>query len=97
MVFSSFVLHCLQEHTVRFVVKLLSLPIPKDYSGSESHLISYAPMLNSVLTGISSVDSVQIFSLQGLVGTVSAIIITATTTEKKVLEDPTFCVTLRLI
>ncbi|KAJ8622624.1 hypothetical protein MRB53_031153 [Persea americana] len=57
----------IQEHTVRYVVKLLSLPIPKDYSGSESHLISYAPMLNSVLTGISSVDSVQIFSLQGLV------------------------------
>lgn len=75
MVFSSFLIipHCLQEHTVRYVVKLLSLPIPKDYSGSESHLISYAPMLNSVLTGISSVDSVQIFSLQGLVGSVSAI------------------------
>lgn len=57
----------IQEHTVRFVVKLLSPPVPVDYSGSESHLISHSPMLNVVLTGISSVDCVQVFSFHGLV------------------------------
>ncbi|XP_058077810.1 mediator of RNA polymerase II transcription subunit 33A-like [Magnolia sinica] len=57
----------IQEHTVRFVMKLLSLPVPADYSGTDSHMISNAPLLNSLLVGISSVDSVQIFSLQGLV------------------------------
>ncbi|RWW18666.1 hypothetical protein GW17_00017338 [Ensete ventricosum] len=56
------------EHTVRFVVKLLSPPVPVDYAEGESHLISHGPMLNVVLTGISSVDCVQIFSFHGLVG-----------------------------
>ncbi|XP_010921944.1 mediator of RNA polymerase II transcription subunit 33A isoform X1 [Elaeis guineensis] len=57
----------IQEHTVRFVVKLLSPPVPVDYCGSESHLISHSPMLNVVLTGISCVDCVQVFSFHGLV------------------------------
>ncbi|KAG1338451.1 Mediator of RNA polymerase II transcription subunit 33B [Cocos nucifera] len=57
----------IQEHAVRFVVKLLSPPVPVDYSGSESHLISHSPMLNVVLTGISCVDCVQVFSFHGLV------------------------------
>ncbi|CAL9193844.1 mediator of RNA polymerase II transcription subunit 33A-like [Musa acuminata AAA Group] len=57
----------IQEHTVRFVVKLLSPPIPVDYAEGESHLISHGPMLNVVLTGISPVDCVQIFSFHGLV------------------------------
>ncbi|XP_074585416.1 mediator of RNA polymerase II transcription subunit 33A-like isoform X2 [Curcuma longa] len=57
----------IQEHTVRFVAKLLSPSIPADYSEAESHLISHGPMLNVVLTGISSVDCVQVFSFHGLV------------------------------
>ncbi|XP_034908175.1 mediator of RNA polymerase II transcription subunit 33B isoform X2 [Populus alba] len=57
----------IQEHTILFIIKLLSPPVPADYSGSESHLINYAPLLNVLLVGISSVDCVQILSLHGLV------------------------------
>ncbi|XP_048228319.1 mediator of RNA polymerase II transcription subunit 33B isoform X2 [Ricinus communis] len=57
----------IQEHTMLFIIKLLAPPIPADYSGSESHLINYAPLLNVLLVGISSVDCVQILSLLGLV------------------------------
>ncbi|KAL8047834.1 hypothetical protein ABFX02_07G025200 [Erythranthe guttata] len=57
----------IQEHTVYFITRLLSPPVPADYSENESHLISYAPMLNVLLVGIAPVDCVQIFSLHGLV------------------------------
>ncbi|KAF8387992.1 hypothetical protein HHK36_026658 [Tetracentron sinense] len=57
----------IQEHTVHFITRLLSPPVPADYSGSDSHLICLAPLLNTLLVGISSVDCVQIFSLHGLV------------------------------
>ncbi|RVW55529.1 Mediator of RNA polymerase II transcription subunit 33A [Vitis vinifera] len=57
----------IQEHIVHFITRLLSPPVPADYSGSDSHLIAYAPMLNILLVGIASVDCVQIFSLHGLV------------------------------
>ncbi|KAG6571443.1 Mediator of RNA polymerase II transcription subunit 33A [Cucurbita argyrosperma subsp. argyrosperma] len=57
----------LQEHTVLFISRLLSPPIPADYPGSDSYLIDYAPFLNVLLVGISSVDCVQIFSLHGMV------------------------------
>ncbi|XP_059650111.1 mediator of RNA polymerase II transcription subunit 33A [Cornus florida] len=57
----------IQEHTVYFITRLLSPPVPADYSGSDSHLIRYAPMLNVLLVGIAPVDCVQIFSLHGLV------------------------------
>ncbi|KAJ0235732.1 Mediator of RNA polymerase II transcription subunit 33A [Hirschfeldia incana] len=57
----------IQEHTVEFLTRLLSPPVPADYSGAESHLISYACMLNVVIFGIGSVDSIQIFSLHGMV------------------------------
>ncbi|XP_042413106.1 mediator of RNA polymerase II transcription subunit 33A-like isoform X3 [Zingiber officinale] len=57
----------IQEHTVRFVAKLLSPSVPADYAEAESHLISHGPILNIVLTGISSVDCVQVFSFHGLV------------------------------
>ena len=56
-----------QEHTVEFLTRLLSPPVPADYSGAESHLIGYACMLNVVIFGIGSVDSIQIFSLHGMV------------------------------
>ncbi|KAF9604710.1 hypothetical protein IFM89_009146 [Coptis chinensis] len=57
----------IQEYTVRFVTKLLSPPVPSNYSGSDSHLIGLAPSLNTLLVGTSSVDAVQILSLHGLV------------------------------
>ncbi|WOK91947.1 mediator of RNA polymerase II transcription subunit 33A-like isoform X1 [Canna indica] len=57
----------IQEHTVRFVLKLLSPPSPVDYAKVENHLISHGPLLNVVLTGMSSVDCVQMFSFHGLV------------------------------
>ncbi|KAF3793040.1 Mediator of RNA polymerase II transcription subunit 33A [Nymphaea thermarum] len=62
----------IQEHTVRLAVRLLSPPPPADYHGSDSHLISYAPMIFSVLVGISSVDSVHVFSLHGMVPQLAA-------------------------
>ncbi|KAI3668203.1 hypothetical protein L6452_43280 [Arctium lappa] len=57
----------IQEHTGLFIIKLLSPPVPPDYSGSESHLIACAPLLNVLLVGITSIDCIQIFSLHGLV------------------------------
>ncbi|TQD90003.1 hypothetical protein C1H46_024407 [Malus baccata] len=57
----------IQEHTCLFIIRLLSPPVPADYSGSDSHLIGYASFFNVLLVGISSIDSVQIFSLLGLV------------------------------
>ncbi|KAI4345554.1 hypothetical protein L6164_012665 [Bauhinia variegata] len=56
-----------QEHTVHFIIRLLSPSIPSDNTEGNSHLISYAPMLNVLIVGIASVDCVQIFSLLGLV------------------------------
>ncbi|KAJ9543363.1 hypothetical protein OSB04_023070 [Centaurea solstitialis] len=56
----------IQEHTGYFIIKLLAPPVPVDYSGNESHLIVYAPLLDVLLAGISSIDCVQIFSLHGL-------------------------------
>ncbi|KAJ9154385.1 hypothetical protein P3X46_027727 [Hevea brasiliensis] len=57
----------IQEHTVHFITRLLSPSVPVDYSGVDSHLISYAPILNVLIVGLASVDCVQIFSLHGLV------------------------------
>lgn len=49
-------------------MNLLSPPTPVDHNGSDSHLINHGPLMNVVLTGISSVDCVQVFSYHGLVG-----------------------------
>ncbi|PPE01315.1 hypothetical protein GOBAR_DD01641 [Gossypium barbadense] len=57
----------IQEHAILFITSLLSPPVPSDYSESESYLISYAPLLNVLLLGISSADCVQILSLHGMV------------------------------
>ncbi|GLT42581.1 hypothetical protein SLA2020_165720 [Shorea laevis] len=57
----------IQEHTVLFIIRLLSPPVPADYSGTDSHLIQFAPFLNVLLVGISPVDCVHILSLHGLV------------------------------
>ncbi|XP_050216500.1 mediator of RNA polymerase II transcription subunit 33A [Mercurialis annua] len=57
----------IQEHTVHFITRLFSPPVPVDFSEGDSHLISYAPILNVLIVGLASVDCVQIFSLHGLV------------------------------
>nr|XP_043623980.1 mediator of RNA polymerase II transcription subunit 33A [Erigeron canadensis] len=56
-----------QEHSCYFITRLLSPAPPENYSGNDSHLIAYAPMLNVLLVGIAPIDCVQIFSLHGLV------------------------------
>lgn len=53
---------------VHYVVKLLSPPIPSTHIGQRSHLVDYTPMLSEVLVGASSVDTVHVLSLHGLVG-----------------------------
>ncbi|KAJ6725392.1 MEDIATOR OF RNA polymerase II TRANSCRIPTION SUBUNIT 33A [Salix purpurea] len=57
----------IQEHTAHFITRLLSPPVPAEYTGSACHLICYAPILNVLIVGIATVDCVQIFSLHGLV------------------------------
>lgn len=57
----------MQDHTADFIIRLLSPPAPAEYSGSESHLIAYAPLLNELILGIASSDNLHIFSLHGLV------------------------------
>ncbi|KAL2508911.1 Mediator of RNA polymerase II transcription subunit 33A [Forsythia ovata] len=66
----------IQEHTVYFITRLLSPPVPVDYAGCDSYLIGYAPMLNVLLVGIAPVDCVQIFSLHGLVPQIAASLMT---------------------
>uniref|UniRef100_A0A2P2LNA1 Mediator of RNA polymerase II transcription subunit 33A n=1 Tax=Rhizophora mucronata TaxID=61149 RepID=A0A2P2LNA1_RHIMU len=57
----------LREHTILFIIGLMLPLVPTNYSGRESHLLNHAPLINVLLTGISSVDCVQIISLHGLV------------------------------
>ncbi|XP_047324851.1 mediator of RNA polymerase II transcription subunit 33A-like [Impatiens glandulifera] len=57
----------IQEHIMVLITKMLQPPVPIDHTGSESHLIRYAPFLNALLIGISSAECVQIFSLHGVV------------------------------
>lgn len=52
---------------MRVLVKLLSPPVPPNYNGERSHLVDYMPMLSGILYGASSVDTVHIFSLHGVV------------------------------
>ncbi|XP_047162547.1 mediator of RNA polymerase II transcription subunit 33A [Vigna umbellata] len=57
----------IQEHTVHFILRLLSPPVPAENTEGNNYLINYAPILNVLFVGIASVDCVQIFSLHGLV------------------------------
>ncbi|KAI9074293.1 hypothetical protein K1719_043778 [Acacia pycnantha] len=61
----------IQEHVVHYVVKLLFL-VPASHSGSWSHLVDNMSVLSAILLGVSSVDTVHIISLHGLVPTVAA-------------------------
>lgn len=65
----------IQEHVVYFVVKLLSPPVPSNFTGPGSHLIGYMSMLNALLFGMSSIDVVHILSLHGVVPEVVASLI----------------------
>ncbi|KAJ6865642.1 hypothetical protein NC651_036033 [Populus alba x Populus x berolinensis] len=58
------------EHVLHYVVKLLSPPKPSTHTGQRSHLIDYMPMLSAILSGASSIDTVHVLSLHGLVGEV---------------------------
>ncbi|KAF7852282.1 hypothetical protein BT93_L4576 [Corymbia citriodora subsp. variegata] len=62
----------IQEHVVKFVVKLLSPPVLSGHNGPQSHFVDYAPMLGALLFGASSVDTVHILSLHGVVPEVAA-------------------------
>lgn len=52
---------------VHYVVKLLASPVPLGHSGSWSLLVDNMSMLSAVLRGASSVDTVHILSLHGVV------------------------------
>ncbi|XP_061375480.1 mediator of RNA polymerase II transcription subunit 33A-like [Gastrolobium bilobum] len=62
----------IQEHVVQYVVKLLASPVPPSHSGSWSLLVDNMSMLSAILRGASSVDTVHILSLHGVVPTVAA-------------------------
>ncbi|XP_043697021.1 mediator of RNA polymerase II transcription subunit 33A-like [Telopea speciosissima] len=62
----------IQEYVVHFVVKLLSPPVPPNFTGPGSHLVDYMSMLNAILFGLSSADAEHILSLHGLVPEVAA-------------------------
>ncbi|XP_010044349.2 mediator of RNA polymerase II transcription subunit 33A isoform X2 [Eucalyptus grandis] len=62
----------IQEHVVKFVVKLLSPPVPSGHNGPHSHFVDYMPMLSALLFGASSIDTVHILSLHGVVPEVAA-------------------------
>jgi len=52
---------------VHYVVKLLACPIPHSNSGTRGLLVDNMSMLSAVLRGASSVDTVHILSLHGVV------------------------------
>ncbi|GLU14786.1 hypothetical protein SLE2022_313340 [Rubroshorea leprosula] len=62
----------IQEHVVNFVVKLLSPLVPPGHIGPRSHLIDHMRMLSAILFGASSVDTVHILSLHGVIPEVAA-------------------------
>ncbi|XP_015939682.1 mediator of RNA polymerase II transcription subunit 33A [Arachis duranensis] len=61
----------IQEHTVQFIIRLLSPSKPAENTEGYNHLINYARLINVVIVGIAPVDCVQIFSLHGLVPTLA--------------------------
>ncbi|XP_040372606.1 mediator of RNA polymerase II transcription subunit 33A isoform X2 [Rosa chinensis] len=64
----------IQEHVVQFVVKLLCPPVPPNHTGP-SHLIDHMSMLSAILFEASTVDTVHILSLHGMVPEVAASLI----------------------
>ncbi|XP_004305061.1 PREDICTED: mediator of RNA polymerase II transcription subunit 33B-like [Fragaria vesca subsp. vesca] len=64
----------IQEHVVHFMVKLLSPPVPPNYTGP-SHLIDHMSMLSAILFGASTIDTVHVLSLHGVVPQVAGSLI----------------------
>lgn len=52
---------------VKFLVRLLSPPVPSSQNKQQSHLVDHIPMLSAILFGASSIDIVHILSLHGVV------------------------------
>ncbi|TVU18704.1 hypothetical protein EJB05_34815, partial [Eragrostis curvula] len=63
----------IQEHVVQMVLKLLSMFLPL-HSGSDGRYIQHMPMLYELISGISSVEAVHVFSMYGLVPEVAAML-----------------------
>lgn len=57
---------------VHFLVKLLSPPVPPGYTGPRSHLIDHMSMLSAILFEVSSIDTIHILSMHGVVSQVLA-------------------------
>ncbi|KAL3753268.1 hypothetical protein ACJRO7_000634 [Eucalyptus globulus] len=60
----------IQEHVVKFVVKLLSHLVR--HNGPQSYFVESMTMLSAILFGASSIDTVHILSLHGAVPEVAA-------------------------
>jgi hypothetical protein len=67
--FHTFCYYLFQEHAVRLMVKLLSPSSSFDSSEIEieNHYVCHMRMLNALLLGMASIDTVHILSLYGLV------------------------------
>lgn len=52
---------------VHSVVKLLSPPVPPNHTGPRSHLTDYMSMLSALIFEASSMDTIHILSLHGMV------------------------------
>ncbi|KAG8085126.1 hypothetical protein GUJ93_ZPchr0010g10160 [Zizania palustris] len=63
----------IQEHVIQMVLKLLSELLPLE-SGSDGFYIHHMPMLHALISGISSIDTVHILSMYGLVPELAAIL-----------------------
>ncbi|KAL6865104.1 hypothetical protein ACP4OV_016255 [Aristida adscensionis] len=63
----------IQEHVVQMLLKLLSTFLPLD-SGSDGQCVHHIPMLHALISGISSVDTIHILSMYGLIPEVAAML-----------------------
>ncbi|KAE9447513.1 hypothetical protein C3L33_20589, partial [Rhododendron williamsianum] len=79
----------IQEYVVQFVVKLLCPPVPPHFTGSRSHLVDYMSVLSAILFGASSIDTVHILSLHGVVPEVAASLMPLCETFGSLVPEPT--------
>lgn len=56
------------------VLKLLSTFLPLDF-GPEGRYVQDMPMLHALISGISSIDTVHILSMYGLVRNIASLIV----------------------
>ncbi|XP_031261949.1 mediator of RNA polymerase II transcription subunit 33A-like isoform X1 [Pistacia vera] len=62
----------IQEEVVCFLVKILSPPVPPGYTGPRSHLIDHMSMLSAILFEVSTIDTIHILSMHGVIPEVAA-------------------------